>query len=319
MNIYWQDADGSVPPMDAIFGWVPFSKDFFLPKIQSVKRIKELPPPTKPIRVIRKTFLPNKDLWRENVLKAKLALSQNALQKVVLARVVTLECETAPDPFAVTAKLQMNAKNSTVFCYAFDDMAFLGASPELLFCKQEQTIHTEAVAGTIRRGHFAEEDLLLEKELLSCQKSQSEIFPVIDHLKKNLPSLSFSPLYVKKTPNVQHLCAKGEGPVKDSLETHEIINKIHPTPALCGVPTNAAFTFIKQTEPFERGLYGGALGWSSPQKSVWIVAIRCCLIQGKTVKLYTGAGIVPGSNPEEEWDELNHKMGLYKEIFCGLC
>jgi menaquinone-specific isochorismate synthase len=315
MNIYWQDADGSIPPTDAVFGWVPFSKDFLLPKIEQVTRIEELPPPTKPIRIIQKSFLPHKKQWCENILKAKEALSHNILEKVVLARIATFECITPPDPFAITAKLKSRAKNATVFCYAFENMAFLGASPELLFSKQGNTIQTEAVAGTLRRGNTPKEDVRLEKELFDSEKAQSEIYPVIHYLKRNLPSLSFSPVYVKKTPNVQHLCAKAEGICEETLDNSAIIQKIHPTPALLGLPTNAALDFIKKTESFQRGLYGGTLGWSTPQKSVWIVAIRCCLIQGATVKLYTGAGIVPGSNPEEEWDELNHKMELYKDIF----
>lgn len=103
--------------------------------------------------------------------------------------------------------------------------------------------------------------------------------------------------------------------LKKGVTDREIIAHIHPTPALCGVPQQTAFQWIQTLEPFERGLYGGLIGWSTEKESEWTVAIRCCRLQGRFAFLYAGTGIVEGSDPEAEWEELNLKMGLYEEIF----
>ena len=315
MNIFWMDRDGSEPPENGSFGYCPFSQNSPL-LCESVTRIRNLPPPTKPIRVMRRTFLPTREEWSLNMEKTR---EQKTFDKVVLARCCVFECETAPDPFAVTARLLTQAQNSTVFCYANEQMAFLGATPELLFSKVGRELQSEAVAGTCKRGKTTKEDKTLEEALLVNQKAVSEIAPVAAFLQDRLSLLCsplvFSPLHVRKTPNVQHLCMQVEGRLHQETPDAKILQQIHPTPALCGSPTKNARDWIAKIEPFERGLYGGALGWSTPEKSVWVVAIRCCLIQNTTVKLYTGAGIVAKSNPQEEWEELDHKMELYKDIF----
>src|SRR3990167_1434576 len=94
----------------------------------------------------------------------------------------------------------------------------------------------------------------------------------------------------------------------------EIVKTLHPTPALCGMPKQTAYTLIHEEEPFERGLYGGALGWRSTDAAEYIVGIRSCLVQGSTATLFSGAGIVKDSNAEDEWDELNQKIRLYEGI-----
>ncbi len=319
MNVFWVDREGNPPPEGAFFGLLPFiqtTPSYF----RSVKRVLSLPPPSLPIRVLRRDFSPGKKEWISTIKKTTEAICQKKFDKVVLARCCTLECETAPDPFAVTASLLKKAENSTVFCFANEEMAFLGASPELLFLKKGEEIESEALAGTCRRGKSESEDLILEKALFESVKTQSEISPVISFLQNRLSPLCASllnpsPLHIRKTQNVQHLCMQFKGRLREAISNDQILQAIHPTPALCGTPSREALDWILKKEPFERGFYGGSLGWITPEKSVWVVAIRCCLIQNTTVKLYTGAGIVAGSDPEAEWEELGHKMELYKEIF----
>lgn len=319
MNVFWMDRDGVFPPEDACFGCVPFiqkSPSYFT----SVNRVRHLPSLTLPIRVLQRTFSPGKEEWMAKVRQTTQAIEQNIFDKVVLARCCTLECETAPDPFAVTARLLEKAKNSTVFCFAEGQTAFLGATPELLFSKRGKEIESEALAGTCRRGNEENEDKDLEEALFANGKARREIFPVAHFLQNRLSPLcasplTCSPLHVRKTSNVQHLCMQIQGRLQEKVSDGDILEKIHPTPALCGMPPKPALHWILQKEPFERGFYGGTFGWSTPKQSVWMVAIRCCLIQNTTVKLYTGAGIVAGSDPEEEWEELNRKMELYRDIF----
>ncbi len=299
MSVFWSGQ----APGNAVFAAYPFGK--YKKSIFS-KKITNLPSP-RAIKVGHRNFLPTQEEWIANIRKT---LTINELKKVVLARVCVIQCERIPDPFAVTAMLLTKAKNSTVFCFANEQMAFLGASPELLFSRRGRAITCEAVAGTSRIGD----------DLLNDEKARREVIPVIEYLQQNLSPFCISPLQItpiglRITSNVQHLFATLHGNLKPSITDEEIIQQLHPTPALCGVPKDEAMRWIEKCEPFERGLYGGIVGWSTQEESEWAVGIRSCLIQGKTVKLYTGAGIVAGSDPLKEWEELNCKMNLYSEIF----
>lgn len=317
MKVYWsaRDTEDSPPP-DANFHFRPFFPDGSAPfQKEPAVRVEELPPPTK-VRVLSRKFLPDKQQWKNLV---QTALSKR-LDKVVLARCQVLELEEAPDPFALAAALKERAQGSYVFCFCQKDTAFLGASPERLFSRRKNHLLSEAVAGTRRRAKTKKEDERLGLELLCSAKDLREFSPVVQFLNRGLSplcsgSLRFSPISLHKTQNVQHLYASCKGRLEKETSDEDILARIHPTPALCGTPTDKAFDLIRELEPFNRGLYGGGLGWSAKESSDWVVAIRSCLIQGKKAWLYAGTGIVDGSDPDAEWDELNQKSRLYDSIF----
>lgn len=279
----------------------------------------ELPSPIS-VKVIKRTYLPTKEMWIEGVEKALALIERKELQKVVFARSCTLELEQAPDPFAITAALKEKAQGAFVFCMQSEKGAFLGATPERLFQRKNRQIFSEAVAGTRRRGRTELEDEELKSQLLCSPKDLREFSPVQAYLEKTLSPLclsppTFTPLSIHQTQNVQHLYSLCSGRLKDLITDEEVLAHLHPTPALCGTPKQKAFSLIQEWEPFERGLYGGAIGWTTPEASEWIVGIRSCRLNGKTATLFSGTGIVEGSNPEQEWDELNQKLRLYDEIF----
>jgi menaquinone-specific isochorismate synthase len=268
------------------------------------------------VKVRKRTFLPDRSGW---TIAVQSALAKG-IEKVVLARCQVLELESAPDPFALTASLKEKAKGAFIFCFSDGDTAFLGASPERLFCRVGQMLYSEAMAGTRPRGHSLEEDIKFETELLGSAKDLREFIPVRAFLEKTLTplcqeALSFSPIGLYKTQNVQHLYTRCTARLKPNCSDDDILRRLHPTPALCGTPQSDAFKTIRELEPFDRGLYGGALGWSCGNASEWIVGIRCCLIQKQRAYLYTGTGIVEGSDPAKEWEELDHKARLYEGIF----
>jgi menaquinone-specific isochorismate synthase len=258
---------------------------------------------------VKQSFAPDKEEWGRAVERAL----NSGVKKVVLARRLTLELEESPDPFAITAALAQKSEGAFVFCLSSKETAFLGASPERLFKRRANKIESEAMAGT--RARNASPD-----ELLASEKEVREHAFVQNFLQERLSPLCLSPpvfseLGIHRTHNVQHLYAQGKATLKEGIADAQILDQIHPTPALLGAPSDQALRLIQELEPFERGLYGGAIGWSTPEESEWIVAIRSCLIVGKTVHLYTGAGIVSGSDPGQEWEELDHKLKLYDGIF----
>lgn len=315
MKVYWTDRNGTSPPPQAIFecrAFDPGAPSFFK---EPPLRIYELPSP-KNVKVLKRRFIPNLTEWSTIV---RIALSQN-MDKIVLARCQILELAECPDPFALTATLKQQAQGSYVFCFSEGNTAFFGASPERLFCREGARLASEAMAGTRRRGNTIEEDHLLGKELLNSDKDLREFSPIVHFLRNTLSpccetSIAFSPTSLHKTQNVQHLYSECTGHLVKNICDADILARLHPTPALCGVPTEQAFALIRKLEPFDRGLYGGVIGWRTPDASDWVVGIRTCLIRDHIAYLYAGTGIVAGSKPEEEWEELNHKNKLYDAVF----
>ncbi len=315
MKFYWSNREGQTPPLNSSVRIYPFSsQNIFKSATEQVL----LPSPMS-IKVIKKTFLPSREIWIKNVEKALQLIEQKKIQKVVLARSCILELDSAPDPFAITAALKQNAEGAFVFCVQSEKSSFLGASPELLFAREKEHLISEAIAATRRRGNTKEEDALFEKELLSSTKELREFSFVQTHLQEHLlpfcaQPLTFTPLSIHKTKNVQHLYSQCRGLLKKEVTDSAILETLHPTPALCGFPREKAYSLIQELEPFDRGYYGGVIGWSTAEKSEWVVGIRSCLLQGKVATLFSGTGIVEGSDPEAEWDELNQKLKLYDRI-----
>jgi menaquinone-specific isochorismate synthase len=270
---------------------------------------------------VQRQFTPDRAQWIEKVQHALTLIEKKELEKVVLARICQLELEEIPDPFAIAAALQLKSQGAFLFCLQSEQEAFLGATPERLFVRtNKRTILTEAMAGTRPRGETPLQDRVLQKELMESGKDLREIQPVRTHLEAKLSLLcsnppQSTPFTIHQTQNVQHLYSTSCGELKEGIDDFAIVKALHPTPALCGAPEEKAYRAILDLEPFERGLYGGTLGWTTDSSSEWIVAIRCCLIRGKQVTLFSGTGIVQGSNPEEEWAELDHKLKLYESIF----
>jgi menaquinone-specific isochorismate synthase len=296
VRIFWSDRNGNPPPVDAIFSWRTFDS-----QIRSAPYVPvQLPPPAS-YKVVKQSFVPTKEQWSELLQKGK------SLPKVVLARACVMELSEKPDPFAVTAALLQKAKNSYVFCLSENGKSFLGATPENLFSRKKSEIVAEALAGTKPIGaSFTEKD---HREFAYIPAYLKEVLPPFCH------SLKFNPVSITSTSHLQHLHSSCTATLKKTVTDERLLAALHPTPALCGTPKQKAFEFIQMHEPFQRGLYGGVIGWKTENASDWAVAIRSCLIEENRVTLYTGAGIVEGSDPDLEWEELDQKLKLYDGIF----
>ncbi len=319
MKLYWSDLNGNPPPENASFFVIPFNSHN-PQQLNHVIRISTLPPPSDPLSITQCEFFPTKDGWEQCVNDTLKEIEKGHLSKAVLARKCTIQCQTNIDPFAFLSHLQQYAQNATLFCLADENTAFLGASPETLFQRHNNQIFVEALAGTTYRGKSFEEDQILEIELLQNTTKYKEIAFVQTFIEKALSPLCETPVHfskigVKKTKNVQHLHATASSTLKANISDLDIAKALHPTPALSGTPQKQALHWISQKEPFERGLYGGVIGWSTEKEAHFIVAIRSAFIEQKFIHLYTGCGIVEGSTPSAEWEELNHKMTLYRNLF----
>lgn len=263
---------------------------------------------------------PDRASWAHLVKGALEAFESGSIQKAVLARETTFALHAPLDPVVLLTVLQAVTASSFHFCFQFDqDTAFLGASPELLYRREGRRIRSEALAGTRPRGRTPLEDDALAADLLASDKDLREHRFVVDSIRSTLGHLC-SRLHVSedvalmKLNDVQHLLTPMEGLLRAEVDDAEILERLHPTPALGGVPTDKAVALIEALEPFERGWYAGPVGWVGADQCEFAVAIRSALVHDRNVSVYTGAGLVPGSQPDQEWDELENKLKNFARI-----
>lgn len=107
---------------------------------------------------------------------------------------------------------------------------------------------------------------------------------------------------------VQHLKREIHARLKKGINGVQLLAALQPTAAVAGLPREEAINYIQENEPFSRGWYSGSMGYISHQKAEFCVAIRSALVSGDELHLFSGAGIVKGSQADVEWLELDKKM-----------
>jgi len=320
MKIYWRSKEGSAAPKNAQFYLRTFSNSALIP-INEV--ISELPQQSERLAVLSRTDLPDINRWIKLIDQTLLEIESGRLEKVVIARETTLSLPHAPNPFEIAAKLSAHAVGTAIFCIDFGNgKSIVGATPERLYQRDQFSIQAEALAGTRKRAATVSEDKCFGDELLNSEKERREFEIVKTYLTyflapfcNNAPQLGDTRIH--RTSTVQHLHAVATGTLQ-LIDDGKMLNSFHPSPALSGWPKEEALEWIKQNEPFERGYYCGAVGWQTDVASDWAALIRCCYIDGTIAKLYAGTGIVKGSDANKEWDELESKLSVFKEVFSCL-
>ncbi len=240
------------------------------------------------------------------------------LRKVVLSRSVAILADRPIDREALLARLGEDP-SVTVFCAPLSGLgepprALLGATPELLVSRKGLLVASHPLAGSARRGGDPEADRRQGEGLLASEKDQREHAAVVEAVAEALAPLC-ARLTVPKTPALRataamwHLGTRIEGELKEDVPVAELLARLHPTPAVCGLPREAAAQAIAQLEGYDRGFYAGAVGWlDEAGDGEWFVSLRCAEIAGEKARLYAGAGVVPGSTPEAEAEETSAKL-----------
>lgn len=273
---------------------------------------------------VSRTDRPDCVQWEEMVKDVLSEVHRGVIDKAVLARESLFIFEHPVDPVALLSELVEHTTFSFHFCFQTKQgTAFIGASPERLYRRQGRRLSSEAIAGTRSRGMNAEQDKALGCDLLECDKDRREHAFVQDALRGQFDEACESTqgddeVRLLVLRQCQHLMSRIEGRLRQNYGDAELMRMLHPTPAVGGVPTEEALRLIDELEPFSRGWYAGPIGWVGHDAAEFAVAIRSGLVHDMSLALYTGAGVVSGSDPQEEWAEIENKMANFLDILRGV-
>jgi len=253
--------------------------------------------------------------WDVAVKEALTAISEGRVSKVVLARTLDLITERHLDPIEVVHHLWQENCGSHVFYFEPEEgCAIAGAAPETVTTVSDGRFHATAVAGTVARGETPREQEQLAKRLLASEKEGVEHRIALDDMVARLGPLAEN-IEAQPEPHVltlarlQHLETEIRARLREGTSALTVLEALHPTPAVCGLPRDAALEFLDEVEPFERGWYAGPVGWFDLDgNGVFVPALRCAVVQDLRWRLFAGAGIVEGSDSGLEWDETSIKF-----------
>ncbi|MDF3127844.1 isochorismate synthase [Kiritimatiellaeota bacterium B1221] len=275
-----------------------------------------------PTLLCRRDF-PEKDGWESNVSAALDLIENGVLDKVVLARKAEYTFAAEVPATWILAVLEQVTSN----CYHFliqpsETAAFMGTPPECLYRREGRRLNSEALAGTRPRVSDEEKDRQLGAELIASVKERHEQELVRRDLIRALHLLSVS-VEAEEEPKLlklerkQHLLSQLAATLQEMVSDADILKSLHPTPAVGGSPRVNALRELKRLEPFSRGWYAAPVGCFGEDFAEFAVAIRSGLVQGRQVNIYSGAGIVKGSDPAEEWQEIENKISDFVKVTSG--
>jgi len=263
---------------------------------------------------------PSRDGWHAQVVDAVGKINAGDLRKVVLAQALRADLEGTLDVPGALTRLGSTYPGCYRFLFEPDGGGtFFGVTPERLVTLRDRTVQTEALAGSTGRGETTDEDEWLAAELRDSEKDVHEHELVVQAIRGQLTSVAqevtTGARTVRKLATVQHL----QTPLRAELASDEhvlsLVEALHPTPAVGGLPPDRALRTIRETETFDRGWYASPIGYfDADGDGTFAVAIRSALARERTATLFAGAGIVADSDPDVEWDELQLKYGPMRDV-----
>lgn len=263
---------------------------------------------------LKQQFVSHPDRFKASVASALELIQARHFHKIVLAHALDV---LSPLPLDLVGTLN-HLRKLYPNCYIFSASnggrsTFVGASPERLVSIQQRRLSTVALAGSVPRGKTPAEDAQFANALLSSEKEKHEHQVVIDSIAQHLENLGLSPQLAParllQLPNIQHLQTPIRAIVPTSVHLLDAVAELHPTPAVAGAPRMLACEQIQAFEPFERSLYAAPIGWvDAAGNGEFAVGIRSAVLHGCQARLFAGAGIVAGSNPEKELAEVQLKL-----------
>lgn len=262
---------------------------------------------------------------KETFLKAVEKVKEYIVAGDIFQGVISqrFETETEKNPFDIYRQLRMINPSPYMFYIDFVDFKIIGSSPEVMVKKVKDEILVRPIAGTRPRGKNLEEDLAIEKELLSDVKEIAEHTMLLDLARNDVGRVSEyntvrvdKPFHIERYSHVMHIVSDVYGKPKKDISTVDIIGSTFPAGTVTGSPKIRAMEIIEEIEPEKRGIYAGTVGYLDFRGNFdTCITIRTIVYKDKKVYLQAGAGIVYDSVPEKEYQEcINKAKALIKSI-----
>lgn len=267
--------------------------------------------------------LPHISEWAQSVSDAVKVIVAGELDKVVLTRAVRVDSSEPVAILRVFRELVASYPECYNFAWKSGDRVFIGASPELLVRIEGGVFRSNPLAGSARRGEGEQADDRIGQELVASTKDQEEHRLVVDDMRDRLNGLVDDLLIpehpaLKKMATVQHLSSVIEGTMAPGVGILDVVGAVHPTPAVGGVPRDAAMALIEDAEQVGRGWYTGGIGYVTPSgEGAIAISLRCGVVRDATTHLFAGAGIVADSQPEAELAETRLKLRPLLDILAA--
>lgn len=252
--------------------------------------------------------------YRDLVGHALRDIRSGRLRKVVLARSARVS-DSGASEVSCLRRLAASARDATVYAFGFGDSLFLGATPERLVRKQGLAVSSEALAGTRRRAEAGPRSGMTAKDF-------DEHGVVVDEVARCLAvrcgAVRIGETSERAAGKAVHLRTPLDARLAIDRHVLELVEDLHPTPAVGGLSRAEALTWIRRHEGLDRGWYAAPIGsFDERGDGELLVALRCALLRDGVVRLFAGAGIVEGSNPDSEVRETELKMQTAGAILGG--
>lgn len=259
--------------------------------------------------------------YEKKVEKIKQYIKDGHIFQTVLSQRWTVK--TKQTGFEIYRELRKLNPSPYLYYYNFGEFEIIGSSPEMIVKQTDSRVYTCPIAGTRKRGKDKEEDIRLEKELLSDEKEKAEHVMLVDLARNDMGRISqlgtvkvSDFMNIQRYSHVMHIVSLVEGKKNGKLHPLDLVSSFLPAGTLSGAPKIRAMEIIDELESVRRGLYGGATGYLDFGGNMnFCITIRTMVKKGDRVYLQAGAGIVADSIPENEYMECCNKvMALAKTV-----
>ena len=256
----------------------------------------------------------NLEEWTDLIKRAKESIKNSSLEKIVVANRQKIHLSKI-DIGKTIQNLIIRYPNCTTFMYKNGESIFFGSTPEKIFDYNGEVLRIQALASSIPNDgqKFSE----IESSFKNCTL-RNEHNIVVNHFIQRIKSISKEKIIISdpmiiELENIYHLLTKLQIKIKH-LNHLNILESLHPSPALSGYPVDEAIEWIRKYETFHRGWYSGTIGYIDNNESHFYAALRCAnfLSNKQTIMAYAGNGIVENSNADFEIKELKSKFKVIK-------
>ena len=257
-----------------------------------------------------------KQTWQVMIKDALNLIKTKVIEKIALSKVTTLIFQEPIDENVLFNQLKNRANSGTTYFFKIKkSSAFMGCSPEQLFVRESRKIYSDSIAGTVSNtdndSQNSVDDLYSEKNILEHHLVSQFILKALQEICDG--EIKISELSKISSHTIDHLYQTLQGKLKEGITDLDIINQMHPTPAV-GVLPKKEINQIQNLEKKHRGWYAAPMGWIGSESTEILVAIRSALLNQNQLNVFSGVGIVEKSNPEDEWKEVSDKCELILDL-----